>query len=239
MLRTKIVCTLGPASDDIETIRAFAQAGMAVARINFSHGTYDEHARRIAHVRQVASEMCCSVAVLADLQGPKLRVGLLTNHEMLLVEGETVRMLNLESTEEPGVIPVPHSEVLRGVRVGDRILMDDGLLELLVTERSEDEVEARVVAGGPLRSRKGVSLPHTGLSMPSITDKDRADAAFAVEQEVDYFALSFVRCAEDVQHLRTYLQEELGDRTPIIAKIEKPEAVDLSLIHISEPTRPY
>ncbi|MBN1660007.1 MAG: pyruvate kinase [Anaerolineae bacterium] len=236
MLRTKIVCTLGPVSGDLETIRAFAQAGMAVARINFSHGTYEDHARRIALVREVARENRCPIAVLADLQGPKLRVGLLPGHQVALAEGEMVRLRNEESTEEPGVIPVPHPEVLRDVRVGDRILMDDGLLELLVTEGAQEQVLARVVTGGLLSSRKGVSLPHTGLAMPSITDKDRADAAFAVEQDVDYFALSFVRCAEDVELLRRYLQEELGARTPIIAKIEKPEAVDCieSIIAVSD-----
>ncbi|HSJ57932.1 MAG TPA: pyruvate kinase, partial [Anaerolineae bacterium] len=236
MLRTKIVCTLGPATDDLDTIRAFAEAGMAVARINFSHGTHEAHARQIARVRQVAGEKGCPIAILADLQGPKLRVGLLPGQAIPLVEGEMVRLLNVESTEEPGTIPVPHAEVLRDVRVGDRILMDDGLLELLVTGRTQERVEARVIAGGLLGSRKGVSLPHTGLSMPSITDKDRVDAAFAVQQQADYFALSFVRCADDVQHLRSYLEVELGARTPIIAKIEKPEAVDdiESIIRVSD-----
>jgi pyruvate kinase len=226
MLKTKIICTLGPASDDVETIRAFAQVGMAVARINFSHGKYEDHTRRIAYAREVADKLDCAIAVMADLQGPKLRVGLLPGHGIELVEGKTLRLVDQEESEDPDTIPVPHPEVLREVNTGDRILLDDGLLELVVSSCAEGEVLVRVIVGGPLTSRKGLSLPHTSLSMPSITEKDRADAAFAVEQEVDYFALSFVRCADDVKHLRAYLRDELGVNTPIIAKIEKPEAVD-------------
>jgi pyruvate kinase len=226
MLHTKIVCTLGPASDDEETIRNFIDAGMAVARINFSHGSYKDHARRIEIVRRLSKETHCAVAVLADLQGPKLRVGQLPDHGVQLVAGETLTLFNGASSEEPRRIPIPHPEVLREVSVGERVLLDDGLLEMRIKERIDDEtLSAEVITGGILKSRKGLSLPHTSLKMPSITDKDRADATFAVEQEVDYFALSFVRCPDDVQHLRGFLTE-LGTDTPIIAKIEKPEAVD-------------
>jgi pyruvate kinase len=225
MLRTKIVCTLGPASDGEATIRAFIEAGMAVARMNFSHGTYEDHARRIELVRRLAGDMDRPVAILADLQGPKLRVGLLPPEGMELVEGETVTLVDGLSTTGPGIIPLPHPEVLRDVRQGDRILLDDGLLELQVLDRDEQQARARVVAGGVLKSRKGLSLPHTSLQMPSVTEKDSADAAFAVEHQVDYFGLSFVRCADDVAHLRAFLGE-LGANTPIIAKIEKPEALD-------------
>lgn len=224
MLRTKIVCTLGPASDDERVMRAFVQAGMAVARINFSHGTHEDQARRIAMVRQVADEMGRQVAILADLQGPKLRVGVLPKEGLELVEGETVILANQQAVDRPDVVPIPHPEVLRDIRKGDRILLDDGLLELLIVSRDGEQAQARVIAGGVLSSRKGLSLPHTSLSMPSVTAKDRRDAAFAVEQHVDYFALSFVRCAEDVLQLRAYLQELDAD-TPIIAKIEKPEAL--------------
>jgi pyruvate kinase len=225
MLRTKIVCTLGPASGDEAMIRAFVEAGMAMARINFSHGSHEDHARRIETVRRVASAQGRAVAILADLQGPKLRVGVLPPDGMPLAEGETVTLVDQPSSAEPATIPVPHPEVLRDVRAGDRILLDDGLLELQVLDGDEQRARARVVTGGVLQSRKGLSLPHTSLQMPSITDKDRADAAFAVAQQVDYIALSFVRCGGDVAHLRTYL-EGLGADTPIIAKIEKPEALD-------------
>jgi pyruvate kinase len=225
MLRTKIVCTLGPASDDEATIRAFVQAGMAVARINFSHGDHEDHARRIALVRRLAEEMDRAVAIMADLQGPKLRVGLLPAEGVVLVEGERVVLTDQSSVTGPATIPLPHPEVIRDVHPGDRMLLDDGLLELKVLETDGQQVSARVVTGGVLSSRKGLSLPHTSLQMPSVTDKDREDAAFAVQQQVDYFALSFVRRAEDVEQLRAFLGE-LGAGTPIIAKIEKPEALD-------------
>ncbi|MFN2166483.1 MAG: pyruvate kinase, partial [Anaerolineae bacterium] len=188
--------------ESIAASRAFVEAGMAVARINFSHGSHEDQARRIGLVRQIAQEMDRAVAVLADLQGPKLRVGLLPNQPLELVEGQTVTLINADSTTEPDTIPVPHPEVIRDVQPGSRILLDDGLLELRVTECQADGAHALVVTGGPLTSRKGLSLPHTGLKMPSVTDKDKADAAFALEQQVDYFALSFVRSADDVKHLR-------------------------------------
>jgi pyruvate kinase len=225
MLRTKIVCTLGPASDGEATIRAFAEAGMAMARINFSHGTHDDHAQRMATVRRVADEQSRSVAILADLQGPKLRVGTLPEEGLELVEGKTVTLVDEPSSSDQGTIPVPHPEVLEDLHPGDRILLDDGLLELKVLEGDGQQARARVVAGGVLKSRKGLSLPHTSLRLPSVTAKDKDDAAFALAQEVDYFALSFVRCADDVRHLRAWLEEQGAD-TPIIAKIEKPEALD-------------
>ena len=225
MLRTKIVCTLGPSSDDEATIRAFVEAGMAVARINFSHGSHEDHARRIGLVRRVAADTGRVVAVLADLQGPKLRVGALPPEGVTLVEGQTVTLTSQEPLTGPEAIPLPHPEVIRDVQSGDRILLDDGLLELKVIDHDATSLRAQVIAGGVLLSRKGLSLPHTSLSLPSVTDKDQADAAFALEQGVDYFALSFVRSAADVCHLRDWLQARGAD-TPIIAKIEKPEALD-------------
>jgi pyruvate kinase len=225
VVRTKIVCTLGPASGEEPTLRAFVEAGMAVARINFSHGSHEDHARRIGIVRRLAEEAGRPIAILADLQGPKLRVGLLPPEGISLKVGEIVTLVNQPSSADPAVIAVPHPEVLHDMHQGDRILLDDGLLELGVVERTAEQARARVVTGGVLKSRKGLSLPHTSLKLPSVTDKDRADVTFAVEQQVDYFGLSFVRCDDDVKHLRAYLAE-LGADTPIIAKIEKPEALD-------------
>jgi len=198
---------------------------MAVARINFSHGTHADHTRRIELVRRTASRAGCSIAILGDLQGPKLRVGLLPKKGIPLVEGETVTLSNQASSTDADLIPLPHPEVLRDLHPGDRMLLDDGLLELRVLECDGEQVRAKVVVGGVLTSRKGLSLPHISLQMPSLTDKDRADAAFGVEQQVEYFGLSFVRRAEDVEHLRALLAELEAD-TPIIAKIEKPEALD-------------
>jgi pyruvate kinase len=207
------------------TLRAFAEAWIAVARINFSHGTHEVHGQRIERVREVAVEADCPIAVLADLQGPKLRVGLLPPAGISLTEGGLVTLVEAESADGTATIPLPHPEVLRDVRQGDRILLDDGLLELQVVEADAQQVHCRVITGGVLQSRKGLSLPHTRMRLPSVTEKDRLDAAFALEQQVDYFALSFVRCAEDVIHLRAWLEEQ-GATTPIIAKIEKPEALN-------------
>ena len=229
MLRTKIVCTLGPASGDESIIRAFIESGMAVARINFSHGSHEDHALRIETVRRVADELGRPVAIMADLQGPKIRVGLLPAEGLLLVEGEVVTLVDQPTSSTPGTIPIPHPEVLRDVRPDDRMLLDDGLFELQVLDCDSHLARARVVAGGVLKSRKGLSLPHTSLKLPSVTDKDRIDVAFAVEQKVDYFALSFVRCADDVRNLRDFLGSLQAD-TPIIAKIEKPEALTASRI---------
>ncbi len=198
---------------------------MAVARINFSHGAYEDHARRIEVLRRMADKRGRAVAIMADLQGPKLRVGLLPPEGVNLVEGQMVTLNNQGAAAEPATIPLPHPEVLRDVCPGDRILLDDGLLELQVLDTDGQQAQARVVTGGVLKSRKGLSLPHTSLQMPSITEKDRADAAFALEQQVDYFALSFVRREDDVKQLRAWLQERGAD-APIIAKIEKPEALD-------------
>ncbi len=225
MLRTKIVCTLGPASDAEETLRAFVEAGMAVARVNFSHGRHQEHARRIEIVRRLADEAGRPIAILADLQGPKLRVGRLPADRISLREGQEITLVSRGASDQAGVIPVPHAEVFRDMRPGDRILLDDGLLEFrIIASDGQSQARARVVDGGVLKSRKGLSLPHTSLAMPSVTDKDRADAAFAVEQGVDYFALSFVRSPGDVGQLRAFLGD-LGASTPIVAKIEKPEAL--------------
>jgi pyruvate kinase len=169
--------------------------------------------------------MDCPIAVMADLQGPKLRVGLLPPEGIPLVEGEELSLANQDSGNDTAAIPVPHPEVLREVRPGDRILLDDGLLELKVLACDGETTRVRVITGGVLTSRKGLSLPHTSLQMPSVTGKDKADAAFALEQSVDYFALSFVRGPDDVSHLRAWLGEQGAD-VPIISKIEKPEALD-------------
>jgi pyruvate kinase len=243
MPRTKIVCTLGPASDDEATIRAMIEAGMSVARINFSHGTHADHARRIGLVRRLADEQGCYVAVLADLQGPKLRVGVLPPEGVLLAEGETVILHTRPAGSvggvpdaregEPRTIPLPHPEVARDVSPGERMLLDDGLLELKVLDTDGEDIKTEVVVGGILSSRKGLSLPHTGLKRPSVTTKDQADIAFALDQEVDYFALSFVRRAEDIQHLRAFLAHRQAE-VPVIAKIEKPEAIDAFAAILSE-----
>jgi pyruvate kinase len=223
--RTKIVCTLGPASSSTEQIRSLVTAGLNVARINFSHGTHAEHAATIARVRAIAAELGRPIAVLCDLQGPRIRVGEL--HEPIaLTQGTDVVLCPETSSAAAHEIPITYDALSDDVQVGDRILMDDGLIDLVVLEVASPRVTARVVHGGLLRSHKGINLPGVDVSAPSITDKDRADVAFAVEHEVDYLALSFVRRAEDIAALRTMIPK----RILVIAKIEK----DTALRHIDE-----
>ncbi|GMV09858.1 MAG TPA: pyruvate kinase [Gemmatimonadaceae bacterium] len=217
--RTKIVCTLGPATSTPEAIAALMDAGLNVARINFSHGTHEQHARTIALVRQLAAERERPVAILGDLQGPRIRMGDLAA-PVTVQAGEDL-VLCFEDEAAAGELPVTYEHIADDVRVGDRILVDDGLIELVVLEVNKPRITARVVYGGMIRSHKGLNLPGVAVSAPSITDKDRADAQFAVEQGLDYIALSFVRRAEDIAQLRSMLPKGML----IVAKIEKDTAL--------------
>lgn len=222
--RTKIVCTLGPATSDRATIRALIDAGMDVARMNFSHGTHEEHRERIEHVRACAEEVGRAVPVLQDLQGPKIRVGELQNGSVWLEEGQELVLTAepVEGTERR--IYVSYGTLAQDVQQGERILLDDGLMELQVLGTDGEDVRTRVIAGGELRPRKGVNLPDTPTSMPSLTEKDLKDLEFGLSLDVDMIALSFVRSADDVAELNRRVQES-GKLVSVIAKIEKPEAV--------------
>jgi pyruvate kinase len=203
---------------------------MNVARINFSHGTHEQHARTIALVREVAAEAQRPVAILGDLQGPRIRIGDLTR-EIELADGTDV-VLVPEGEERPGEIPVTYDLLADDLHVGDRILINDGLLELMVMDVKKPRVTARVLHGGPLKSHKGMNFPGVAVSAPSLTDKDRADVRFAVEQELDYLALSFVRRAQDVEGLRAMLPKGML----IVAKIEKDSALENieSIVQVSD-----
>ncbi len=235
MIRTKIVCTIGPASRKPETLRELIQAGMDVARLNFSHGDHAFHAQNMARIRAAARQAKKPVAILTDLQGPKLRVGLMEGNGVPLHEGELIHLTTqpvsghrLESGPTAAVIPVQYRDLPRDIKADERILLDDGLMELVTLEVSEDTILCRVITGGLLQSNKGLNLPGTVLSVPSLTDKDRADLDFAIEQEVDWIALSFVRCAGDILNLKEAIAERCASDKCIrvIAKIEKPEALD-------------
>jgi pyruvate kinase len=217
--RTKIVCTLGPASSTHDVIKTLAEAGMNVARLNFSHGTHADHAERIRLIREVARELGKPIAILGDLQGPRIRIGDLAL-SIPLRPGDDVTLVH-EGEEIGGEIPVTYAELANDVKVGDRILVDDGLIELVALDVNAPRVHARVIHGGVLRSHKGLNLPGVQVSAPSLTDKDIADVSFAVEQDLDYLALSFVRRAEDITSLRALLPPLMG----IIAKIEKDAAL--------------
>jgi pyruvate kinase len=227
MLRTKIVCTIGPASRSIEMLREMIISGLNVARLNFSHGDHDYHAENIANIRQASFDACVPVAILTDLQGPKLRVGEMSGEGVTLREGEevvlTVRPVVGHGTE----IPVQYQSLPTLVESGDRILFDDGLLEVVVLEAGESDIRCKVIVGGLLESNKGLNLPRAHSSIPALSDKDKKDLDFALQQQVDWIALSFVRNAYEVVALQELIrrQSAFGRPTPVIAKIEKPEAM--------------
>ncbi|HYE94953.1 MAG TPA: pyruvate kinase [Rubricoccaceae bacterium] len=223
--RTKIVCTLGPATSSQEAVRALIAAGMDVARLNFSHGTHDDHRRLIELVREEAQRAGRPVPVLQDLQGPKIRVGEMENGGVLLHKGMRVVL-----TSEPLAVGtrqrvhVSYDALAEEVVEGGRILIDDGHLELRVTRVDGKEIETEVVVGGPLRSRKGVNLPLIKTTRPSLTEKDLRDLAFGLDHDVDFIALSFVRSGQDVADLAARVKAS-GKDVALVAKIEKPEAV--------------
>jgi pyruvate kinase len=225
--RTKIVCTLGPASSSPEALRSLMEAGLNVARINFSHGTHEQHAATIQRVRDIADELKRPVAILGDLQGPRIRIGDLPT-PLQLADGSDV-VLVYEELAKGDDIPVTYEMLADDVHVGDRILINDGLLELVVLDVEKPRVSARVLHGGTLTSHKGINLPGVQVSAPSITEKDREDVAFAVEQDLDYIALSFVRRGDDIAELRTLIPKHML----VIAKIEK----DSALMNIEEIVR--
>ncbi|MFN8508591.1 MAG: pyruvate kinase [Dehalococcoidia bacterium] len=225
MRRTKIVCTLGPASNTRETIAAMLRAGMDVARLNTSHGTIAEHLAVLALVREVAEAEGKPVAVLMDLGGPKLRTGVTASGEpVLLTTGDHVLLTAEEGLTTAQRVTIEYARLTEDVRAGERVLLDDGNLELEVMQVTGDGLECGVIHGGLLASRKGVSFPHSNLTMPAITDRDREAIAAGVGAGVDFFALSFVRDARDVLLCREIIQGHGGD-IPIVAKIERRQAV--------------
>jgi len=229
--KAKIVATVGPASQSEETLEQLILAGMNVARMNFSHGTHEQHAERIALIRKVSEKLGVAVGILQDLQGPKIRVGALSE-TIQLSEGEQV-VLYVTGTTPPEIsgthIPVDFRQLFDSVRTSDRLLLDDGRLTLeVVSVKDHNALTAKVIVGGPLTSHKGINLPGVRLRIAGFTEKDEADLEFGLAQGVDAVAISFVRTAEDVKKVR-YAMERFsnGRRQPLlIAKLEKPEALD-------------
>jgi pyruvate kinase len=224
MRRTKIVCTIGPASRDPAVLARLVEAGMDVARLNFSHGTHEEHARVIAALRALGSRARRPVAILQDLAGLKIRIGEIAPGHVRLEPGSVFTLTSRSVPGSAGEASVSYPELARTVRPGDRLLLADGEIALQAEETTPTDVRCRVLAGGLLSSHKGISLPGRTVDGPSLTDKDREDLAFGVDQGVDYAALSFVRCGDDVRRVRAYLAER-GASVPLIAKIEKHEAL--------------
>jgi len=226
MRRSKIVCTLGPASSSPERIGALIEAGMDVVRLNFSHGEQEQHHKTLQIVRAEAEKRNRAVAVLLDLQGPKIRAGKFSSGGIELKKGnEFVITTDTSVVGDEHRVSTTYAGLPGDVKPGDRILLDDGYLGLTVTDVSDTEVTTKVVTGGMLKDRKGINLPGVQVSAPSLTEKDRSDLAFGVRIGVDFIALSFVRSPEDILEAR--LLATIGDRhIPIIAKIEKPEAIE-------------
>jgi len=225
--RTKIVATIGPASSSPDILRQMVLAGMHVARLNFSHGSYGDHARTVAMLRAVEKELDSPITLLQDLQGPKIRVGQLPGGEVGLVAGATVRLVpEAEFSGQSGAIPIDYPHLAQDARPGEQVLLDDGLFELKVTEVRGGAVLCQVLEGGVLKSRKGVNFPGLELQLPSLTGKDERDLAFGLAQGVDWVSLSFVRRAEDVLVLKALLASLGYADVPVVAKIEKPQAID-------------
>lgn len=225
--KTKIVATLGPACSTREVIKEMIDAGVNVFRVNFSHADYEDVQEKVDIIRSLNDEFGYTTAILADLQGPKLRVGVM-KEEVVVSDGDLITFTTADNT--PGTaerVYMNYKEFPNDVNPGERILLDDGKLifEVVETNRT-DEVIARVIQGGPLRSKKGVNLPNTKVSLPALTEKDIKDAMFAIEFQADWIALSFVRTPKDLEELQDLIAEHSPHKIPIIAKIEKPEAVE-------------
>ncbi len=223
--RTKIIATLGPASDSAEVIKKLIEAGTNVFRLNMSHGEHASHANTYKLVRSIADELGKPIAILADLCGPKIRTGRFKDGQITLVDGESVTVTTRDVEGEPGLIPSQYQALADDVNPGNRILLNDGNLELHVESVDDTEITCTVVYGGVLKNNKGINLPGVNVSAPSLTDKDRDDAQFALGLGVDFLALSFVRCAADINDLKLIVSKA-GANTNIIAKIEKPEALE-------------
>lgn len=222
--RTKIVATLGPASCEEHMIRQLIGAGVDVFRLNMSHGTHDQHRINFQRVRTLSRQLDKHVAILMDLCGPKIRVGKFKNGEILLEEGKPVRVCCQSITGEPGVIPSQYKNLYKDIKPGQRILLDDGKMELLVESVKEKNIFCRVIYGGVLSDNKGMNLPDTQVTASSFTAKDKTDARLAAELDTDFVALSFVRNARDIKNVQQFFRK-LGKDIPVIAKIEKPEAI--------------
>ncbi len=223
--KTKIVATIGPATSSYETLRELVFAGVDVCRINGSHGNHEDHVQVIERIRRINAELRSNICILYDLQGPKLRIGEVENNKIHLEEGNSVLLTTEECLGTAEKIFVSYESLAQDVKPGERVLLDDGKLELVFdTIIDAKTVKARVVHGGVLSSKKGFNLPNSNLSIPALTEKDHRDLEFALQHEVEWIGLSFVRKAEDIRQLRKIINTH-GSFTHIIAKIEKPEAV--------------
>ncbi len=226
IFKTKIVATIGPASRDKATLKQMITAGVNVARLNLSHGSYEEHVEVIRSLRSISRTLNQPIGILLDLQGPKIRVGKLSHGKPVMLEnGAPFTITTCAMVGNARTVCTTYAHLPADVKPNDTILLDDGLIQLRVAEHSDDRVECEVITGGMLKENKGINLPGVAVSAPSLTEKDKRDVNFGIQNKVDYFALSFVRRAEDLLEIKRMLTRQ-GSNIPVIAKIEKPEAVE-------------
>lgn len=223
--KTKIVCTIGPASNSPEMIEQLICSGMNVARLNFSHGELSQHKECITHIRSIAEKLMKPVAILQDLSGPKIRIGTLSGESVTLKANNAFTLTNRSLEGNERVVSITYPELPLNVSIGDTILLSDGEIELEVIQKDDENIHCKVIVGGVLTPRKGVNVPMRTLPISPLTEKDKNDLEFGIKQGVDYIALSFVKTAEDIMELRDLIQKK-GKSIPIIAKIEKHEAVN-------------
>lgn len=224
MKKTKIVATLGPASQDKHILKEMILEGVNVCRINFSHGAYEDYANQIKTIRELNEETGLNVAILADLQGPKIRIHEVENNGIMLETGKKIKITTEKVLGTKDLISINYAQLPQDVQANERILLDDGKLMLNVLGSDGKIIEAEIIHGGMLSSKKGVNLPNTKISLPSLTQKDLMDLSFAIEQNVDWIGLSFVRTARDIIELKHIISQSQG-KAKVVAKIEKPEAI--------------
>ena len=226
MRKTKIVCTLGPATDDYAVLKAMARAGMNVARLNFSHSTYDEHKARMDMVKRVRKETGLPIAILLDTKGPEIRIKTFKNGKVELKKGNKFTLTTREVDGDETTVSITYPELPKYVNKGARILVNDGLIELVVVSKNATDIVTEIHNDGVLTNRKSINLPDTDIDMPYLSDTDRADIEFGISQDVDYIAMSFVRTVEDVRLVKQLLNEHDANDIQLIAKIENRSGVD-------------
>lgn len=226
MRKTKIVCTIGPASKDKETLKKMLQKGMNVARLNFSHGTHEEHSQTIKTFREVRDEMGLPAAVLLDTKGPEIRVKNFERGEEILDDGQefVITTRDVEGTKE--MVSVTYKDLPKEVAPGNLILINDGKIVIKILETTETDVRGKVVHGGKISNHKGINLPNVNLNMQYLSEQDKKDILFGIAQDVDYIAASFVRSAGDVKAIRQLLNENDGQEIRVIAKIESTQGIE-------------
>lgn len=225
MRKTKIICTLGPATDEEEVLRQLLVSGMNVARFNFSHADYDEHLKRLKMLRRLRNELGLPVAALLDTKGPEIRIGRFAEEKIILSQGQEFTLTTEDVTGDETRVSVSYKDITKDVSVGSRVLIDDGLIEMVVKEKTDTELLCQVMNEGTISNNKGVNLPGAEISMPFISEKDRQDIIFAAKNGYDFIAASFTRNASDIEEVRQILRENNGEGIQIIAKIENMQGV--------------